>query len=128
MIEQRLTEKKTYTAALRECLDPYDRNFPSLCSGHQPIHPVTEKLLVSLPSASRVILGPAIKSLKFQCRIPGQKWYGIIGKAVRTTGLLTVDQHLRIMKYAETWDVLDKVMDPEQGAKFLEAVGCLSYR
>lgn len=75
-----------------------------------------------------MILGPAIKSLKFQCRIPGQKWYGIIGKAVRTTGLLTVDQHLRIMKYAETWDVLDKVMDPEQGAKFLEAVGCLSYR
>lgn len=69
----------------------------------------------------------AIMSLKFLCKVPEQKWYGIIGKAVRTTGLLTVAQHLRIMKYAETWTVPEDVMNPEQVAKFLETVGCLNY-
>lgn len=72
-------------------------------------------------------MGRLIMSLKFLGKIPEQKWYSIIAIAVRTTRLLT-QQHLRIMKYAETWTVPDDVMDPEQVAKFLVTVGCLNYQ
>lgn len=66
-------------------------------------------------------------SLRFLRKIPEKKWYGVIANAVRTMGLLTLDQHLQIMEYAETWTVPDDIMDPEQVAHFLGTVGCLDY-
>lgn len=68
-----------------------------------------------------------ISSLKCLSRIPQDHWYRNIARALRTTGLLTLDQHLQIMDFAKTWTITEKHMNSEQIAGFLNSVECLGY-
>lgn len=67
-----------------------------------------------------------VSSLRYLFKIPRDRWYINIARAVRAVGLLTLDQHLRIMEFARTWNAVE-FMEPKELAHFLSTVKCLVY-
>lgn len=116
----------TYAAAARGCPDSYDLRFPLLSSSSVPAFgPRSQKFLDELPSAWRNIMTGISQSVKPLSNIPQDRWYRDVARVMHNTGLLTVDQHLRIMTHAKTQDV---PVTPDKLVEFLTTSGCLMYR